>query len=248
VACQPCYDSFMTEHQIGTLSEGSLHAALKEWIAQPGDRFEVPVESYVVDVLRSGLIIEIQTGNFTAIRRKLFDLTERYSVRLVYPIPARKWIVRLSGEDDEPISRRRSPLRGTPIHLFKELVRMPMLPLRERFSLELLLINLEQVWRNDGQGSWRRQGWSLADQRLLGVVDRVVLHGVGDYARLLPVDLPDPFTTADLAGALGERRALVQKMAYCLRQMGVIEVADMRGRAYLYRRAELPAGHLPPEM
>ena len=39
---------------IGTLNEGSLHAALKELYAQPGDQFEVPLDRFVIDIKRSG--------------------------------------------------------------------------------------------------------------------------------------------------------------------------------------------------
>lgn len=37
---------------IGTLNEKPLHAALKGWYARPGDRFEVPVDGYLVDIVR----------------------------------------------------------------------------------------------------------------------------------------------------------------------------------------------------
>jgi hypothetical protein len=40
---------------IGTLMETSLHAALKEWYAQPGDRTEVPMDGYVIDLVRDEL-------------------------------------------------------------------------------------------------------------------------------------------------------------------------------------------------
>ncbi len=34
---------------IGLLNEKPLHASLKEWYAQPGDQFEVPVDGFVID-------------------------------------------------------------------------------------------------------------------------------------------------------------------------------------------------------
>ena len=55
---------------IGTLNEGSLHAALKNLYAEPKDEFEVPIEGYVVDILRNNQktkkVIEIQTSSFGA--------------------------------------------------------------------------------------------------------------------------------------------------------------------------------------
>ena len=66
-----------TEHQIGTLNEKSLHAALKEWYALPGDRFEVAVDGFVADIVRGEQLIEIQTRSFPAMKRKLRRLLPR---------------------------------------------------------------------------------------------------------------------------------------------------------------------------
>ena len=37
---------------IGLLNEKPLHASLKQWYARPGDRFEVPVDGFVIDIVR----------------------------------------------------------------------------------------------------------------------------------------------------------------------------------------------------
>ena len=55
---------------IGLLNEKPLHASLKEWYAQPGDRFEVAVDGFVIDIVRDDLLLEIQTGNFASIKSK----------------------------------------------------------------------------------------------------------------------------------------------------------------------------------
>jgi hypothetical protein len=70
---------------IGLLRETSLHAALKNWYAKEGDRMEVQVGGYVIDILREGLLIEIQTRGFSSLKAKLIRLTQNYPVRLVYP-------------------------------------------------------------------------------------------------------------------------------------------------------------------
>jgi hypothetical protein len=50
----------------------------------------------------------------------------------------------------------------------------------------------------------------------------VRVASVGDLRTLLPPDLPEPFTTADLARSLGRPRLLAQRMAYCLAKAGAI--------------------------
>ncbi|HAX81656.1 MAG TPA: hypothetical protein DCY40_03685 [Actinobacteria bacterium] len=64
---------------IGSLNEKPLHAALKEWYRRRGDLVEVATDGFVVDLVRAGLLIEIQTGSFAAMRRKLDRLLDAHS-------------------------------------------------------------------------------------------------------------------------------------------------------------------------
>ena len=225
---------------IGTYQEKSLHAALKAWYAAPGDREEQPVDGYVVDLVRSDDLIEIQTRNFAAIRRKLSTLLQNYAVRLVHPIPAQKWIVRLDRDGATELSRRRSPKRGTLLDVFDELVSIPTLVAHPQFLLDVLLVEVEETRCHDGRGSWRRRGWSIHDQILVGVTSQHRFHGPADFAALLPATLPEPFTSSEIAARFGVRHGQGQKIAYCLRHMGVIHVVGKQGNAYLYQRSVLP--------
>ncbi len=225
---------------IGTLNEAPLHAALKTWYAQPGDRLEVPVDGFVVDIVRDDLLIEIQTGNFSSIKQKLRALTEQHPVRLVYPVARNKWLVKLPPDGKGDPRRRKSPKHGNYAHLFDELVSLPYLLDHDNFTLEVLLIHEEEIRRYVGDRAWRRRGWAAEERRLLEVVDRRLFASPADLACLVPADLPEPFTTADLSNAIGERRRLAQKMAYCLRKMHVLTPVDKRGNAILYVRHKRP--------
>jgi hypothetical protein len=229
----PSEDTNTTPH-IGLLRETSLHAALKNWYAQEGDRLEVLVDGYVIDIVREGLLIEIQTRGFSSLKAKLVRLTQNRPVRLVYPIAKEKWVVRVSLDGQTKLARRRSPKRGRLEDLFKELVRFPALINNPNFSIEVLFTQEEEIWRDDGKGSWRRKGWSIADRRLLQVFNRVVLTGSEDFKALLPPNLPISFTSRDLAETLSLPRALAQKMVYCMLAMEVIEVVGKQKKARLY--------------
>lgn len=218
---------------IGEIQERSLHAALKIYYAQPGDIVEARVDGYFIDIVRGEALLEIQTRNFAALKPKLNALLQTHPVRLIHPIARERWVMRVS-TDGEIISRRKSPRRGTVDLLFRELIRFPELVLHPRFSLEVAFIQEEEIWRDDGQGSWRRKHWSIADRRLLAVVEQRTLESQDDFRALLPSSLPDPFTTTDLAAARRCTRSLAEKMAFCLRQMKVLEIVGARGRAHLY--------------
>jgi hypothetical protein len=223
----------MTSSGIGELNEQPLHAALKAWYARPGDQLEVVVDGYVVDVVRDDLLIEIQTGNFSSIKGKLADLVARYSVRLVYPIAYEKWLLKRPRAGEGPRTRRKSPKRGSVLEVFEELVSFPELLCASNFSLDVVLTQEEELRYHDAT-RWRRHGWVVEERRLLDVVERHRFSTPTELRRLLPAELPDPFTTQDLAEALGRSRRLAQKMAYCLRKTKILTKVGQQGRAFLY--------------
>lgn len=222
---------------IGIYNEKPLHASLKELYRRPEDRTEVPVDGYVVDILRGDLIIEIQTANFAAIARKMRDLASRHRVRLVYPVPQERWIVKLPAGAHGQRLRRKSPKRGGVEDVFTELVSFPDLITHKNFELEVVLTREEQLRRFDGRRGRSRRGWIVVERRLLGTTDRLVIRSPGDLVRLLPADLPDPFHTLDLATSFGRSRALAQKVAYCLRKCDLITAVGKDANTVLYTRA-----------
>jgi hypothetical protein len=221
---------------VGTLGEKPLHAALKRWYAEEGDRVEEPVDGFVIDLVRDGLLIEIQTRGFSSMKRKLARLLDGHAVRVVHPIAVEKWILKLD-ESGEVISRRKSPKRGAAVDLFGELVSFPGLIAHADLTIELLLTREEEVRRFDATKVWRRKGWVVEERRLLEVVDRLVVGSPEDLASFLPSELPSEFTTADLAAALRRPRRLAQQMTYCLRRLGVIEEVGKNGNAIVYSRS-----------
>ncbi len=237
-------DSLPPPRIIGTLNEQPLHAAIKRWLARPGDRFEVPVGRYVIDIVRGDLLIEIQTRRFGALRRKLPALAADHPVRLVFPLATEKWIVRLDPAG-QVLGRRKSPRRGAAVDLFAELTSLPALLAHPNVSLEVLLIHEEEQRRHDPSRGWRRGGWIIHQRDLIAVVGQQLFTTPDDLAALLPPDLPCPFTTADLARAIQRPRRLAQQMAYCLRALGVIEEVGRSRAGIGYRHASESPGDSP---
>jgi hypothetical protein len=219
---------------IGLLNEKALHASLKQWYARPGDQLEVPVDGFVIDIVRDDLLIEIQTSNFSSIKSKLTNLARSHRVRLIYPIVQEKWIVRSATRNGKGAIRRKSPKRGRIEDLFWELVSIPQLLLNPNFSLEVLMIRGEEVRRYNVAKRRVRRGWLIEGRRLLEVLDQRSFGQSADWLRFLPDGL-ELFTTSDLATRMNTRRDLAQKIAYCLREARMIELIGKRGRANLYR-------------
>lgn len=216
------------------LNEGPLHAALKAWYARPDDRCEVPLEGYFIDIIQGDRLVEIQTRNFSAIKQKLVNLADRHPVRLVYPIPFQKWIVRLADDGVTRLSRRKSPKTGRVEQVFSELIRIPALLAHPNFSLEILFTEEEEFRTSyPPRGRWRKD-WGVQERRLVQVVASRVFETPSDLAGLLPAGLDQPFTVRNLAARSGLPLGLARRMVYCLRHLEVLTPGEKRGRASRY--------------
>ena len=160
-----------------SMPERGLHAELKEWLREPGDLVEGTVWDYRADIIRGDLLIEIQTGNFPQIRAKLAKLLKGYRVRLVHPVPERRWVIR---EIDGKRQRRVSPHVGRVEEVFNELVYCPTLPLDPNFSMEVTLVHAEEKQTVRWRGK-RRTRYTVTERHLVEVVGREVFEQPSDY-------------------------------------------------------------------
>lgn len=234
---------------IGVLREGPLHAALKHALAAPGDRLEVPVGRYHIDLVRAdGELVEVQTGGFTPLAPKLDALLDTHRFRIVYPVAAIRRIVRVD-DAGQVISARVSPKRGTPLEIFDKLVTFPSVLSHPHLTLEVVLVREDHV-RLPAPVRRRRRTRDPGERRLVEVLARVELSDSADLLSLLPDLGPEPFSTRELATQLGCRILLAQRIVYCLRLLGEVVPAGYRGRTPLHRLAgdapSAPAGQSMP--
>ena len=216
--------------------ESSLHSEIKKWYFLEGDKLEAKVDDFIVDIVRGDVLIEIQIANFSAIKPKLLRLLNDHKVRLVYPIPKMKWIVHRSKATGETFGKRRSSKKGRLSDLFSELIRIPSLFSKGNLSVEVLMIEVEEVWCNDGRGSWRRKGASIEDRKLIRVFERRIFEHTADFLKILPKDLADPFSNMDLAESLVIPVSQSRKMTYALRKMGAITYVGKNRNQMLFAR------------
>ena len=218
---------------IGVMREGPLHAAVKALLARPGDRMEVPVGRFVIDLVRAdGELVEVQTGGFGALGSKLDALLDAHRVRVVHPVAAERRIVRVD-EQGEVLAARRSPKRATAVAVFHELVAFPSLLTHPNLTIEVLLLREDHV-RGPGPTTVRRRTRDRGERRFVELLGRVELRTQEDILAALPPLPPEPFTTRELATLLGCGTVLAQRTVYCLRAIGLLEHAGMRGRAPLH--------------
>lgn len=221
-------------NNIGSLNESSLHAALKQRYSRGNFETEVKLEGSIVDVFREGTIVEIQTGSFSTIKSKLIRLCREYKVLLVYPLPEKKIISVYDAEENTLLHRRKSPKKCKVPDAVRELCRIiPVLSLNS-FSLELLLIEEEEIRRSDGNGSWRRKGVSIVDRKLVEVRSSLLFSRPSDYLKLLPESVPEHFTNKDIAAMCPTSCRNAQGISYCLKALGLIHVREKKGNTQVF--------------
>ena len=226
----PNYDS---RSGIGILNENSLHADIINSLAQDGDQLEAELNGFFIDILSKDKAIEVQTRNLGKLSRKVFSLAEKIAVEIVYPIQKTKLITKI-GIDGKITSQRKSPKQGRITDIFDELVRATNIFTHPSVSLTILMIDAEEIWRDDGQGSWRRRGWSIYERKLVRIINRQNFSSPEELLDLLPKSLPTPFTNQQLAKSLGIRVRSAGKITYTLRKMNLLEITGKDGNSYLF--------------
>ncbi|MDG1367769.1 MAG: hypothetical protein P8P85_11985 [Acidimicrobiales bacterium] len=188
---------------------------MKADYAEPGDRFEVPLDGFVIDIVRDRSLIEIQTGSFGAMGKKLDHLLPSNQIVVVYPIAVETYLQKPG------VTPRKSPKHGSVYDLFAELVSIPTLVDHPNLSLEVVLVAVTKIQVADAKVRRGRGGFRTEDRQLREILGRHRFDEGRDLLELVPDGLPPVFTTADLARRAGIGRGVAQQMAYCLRPLGL---------------------------
>lgn len=221
---------------IGTLGEKTLHATLKIFVEPSSEYHEKKIGDYYADIERDGHIIEIQTRAFDRLRKKLaFFLDNGYSVTVVYPVPAVKWISWIDREQGEVGEKRRSPKKGTVYDIVSELYKIRPLISNDRLDFRVLLLEVVDYRNLDGYGKSKKIRSTRFERMPLALLCEATLGMNDRFSVLLPSDLPESFTSADLAAAASISRSIAQKTLLLLTDVGVVTRIGKEGRCFIYK-------------
>lgn len=220
--------------------ETTLHQQLKEMFREPGSAIEVQLGRYRIDVVNQDRLVEIQRSGLASIRDKINRLlSEGYRVDVVKPLVTRKRLVKLNRKNGKEIDRRWSPLRGSVLDIFDELVYFTRVFPHPNLNLITPLMEIEEI-RFPGHGRRRRRrtgDFQVKDRLMLELGDMHSFSSVIDLHGLLPEKLPKTFDTLDLANGLEIPRHQAQRIAYVMRETGGFVTTGKRRNAILYRLA-----------
>lgn len=219
---------------VGTLGEKSIHAVLKYYYI-PDERFhEIPIDRFVADACKEGEIFEIQSRGFHLLKDKLDRFLEDHEVTVVYPIAGLKWLRFVDPETGEIKPPRKSPKKGHPYDALNELISIRKYLSDPHLHVILCILETEEYTILDGYGKDRKKHATRADKIPVNIIKEIEIDSPKDYLNFLPENLPDEFTTKDIAEAV--QRPLYEAQALCtiLSGMDLITKTGTRNRYYLY--------------
>ena len=219
---------------IGTLSEKTVHAILKNYYEPDEEKQEIPIENYVADIFSDGEIMEIQTRQFNKMRNKLSAFLPLYPVTIVYPIPREKWIIWIDEESGELSQKRKSPAKGNVYLAFIELYKIKMYLKNPNLRVKLVLMDMEEYKLLNGWSRDKKKGSSRYDRIPTELVEEVDITRIEDYMQFVPYDLEEEFTSKEFAKVAHIPVRLAQTVLNILYDLGTVTRTGKKGREYLY--------------
>jgi len=226
-----------TQKTIGTNNESSLHRALKYQYAGPGGKTEAEVGSFVADGIRKdGEYIEVQTGSFGPLKKKVKQFAALGKVRIIHPVAVTKTI-EVMAKNGKLLYRRKSPVHGTQWDIFDALLYAPEIALIRGVTIEIALVDITEKRIKDGKGAWRRKGISIHDKELSAFHESILLSKPKDYLRFIPFNKTEHFTVLTHSEKAGVKRWVSQRALYALTKMNLIKRVGKNGNAWIYARS-----------
>jgi hypothetical protein len=237
-ACRKVTQSDRQRVGIGTLSEKTVHAVLKNYYSPDEDTHEIPIDNYIADIYSNGEIIEIQTRQFNKLREKLSVFLQSYCVTVCYPIPREKYLIWIDKETGELSERRKSPVKGTVYSVFPELYKIKSLLTHPNLRLRLVLMDMDEYKFSDGWGKNNHNNSTKYDRIPTALIDEIEINMPEDYMQFVPYDLPEHFTVKEFAKSAHIKADLASVVVNILFYLGIIKRTGSKGRAYLYEVAD----------
>lgn len=236
LACDKIIKGEVQKNGIGTLQEKTLHKILKCYFEPFDINQEIKIGGFVADIVGENGIIEIQTRQFNAMRKKLEVFLSVGKVTVVYPIAHIKWLVWIDQETGQRTNRRKSPKVGQIYSILDELYKIKNLLTNENLNFCIVLIDMEEYRYLNGWSKDKKKGSSRYDRIPTDIFDEIYIEGLNNYSKLIPENLPKAFTTRDYKTASGLSLKSAQTALNVLHYIDVIKRVGKKGNLHIYEK------------
>lgn len=223
---------------IGTLSEKTIHAVLKNYYEPDKEKQEVRIFNLVADIFTGKEIVEIQTRNFYPMKRKLKLFLSQYPVTLIYPLPYKKWVIWIDEETGKLSKKRKSPKTGSPYDAFRELYKIKEFIGNDALKIKLVFLDMEEYRLLNGWSRDKKRGSHRYDRIPLDFIEEKEFSCAKDYQQLIPHEIEEPFDVKGFAKAAKIKQDRARQVLYILLELNQVERVGKKGNAYLYRVKE----------
>ena len=218
---------------IGTYAEKRLHRILKRYAVDDASCYEIPVGSYVADVLDGRDLYEIQTGSFRTMKEKLAYYLEHteYSIHLLHPVFETKTVIRMERETGEILRQRKTHVGGRDVDALHELYAVGEYLCHPRVTVTILRIRAEE-YRYSERVRYRKKGAYDSELFPRELVEEVVLSEREDYRRFLP-EGRESFSASEYGVCFKLKGRKLYSALNLLCKIGLLDRRS-EGRAYRY--------------
>lgn len=223
---------------IGTLSEKTVHAILKNYYEPDQDNHEVALEGYVADIYNDNGIMEIQTGNFNKMREKLSVFLNLYPVTIIYPMPCDKWVSWIDEQTGVVSKKRKSPKRWNCYYAFYEMYKIKEFLNNPNIRFKIVLLDMEEYRLLNGWNDTKKRGSTRYDRIPLGIREEITIEQIEDYIQFVPFDIEGGFKSSDFAKYAGIDIDTARQVLHILNHVGAVRRTGKTGNAHIYEIRE----------
>ncbi|NLK46841.1 MAG: hypothetical protein GX297_09375, partial [Treponema sp.] len=176
---------------INTYNESALHENLKFIYANlVNGTTEVKLKNFICDIVADKHIYEIQTSNLSSLYKKINQLINDYSFTIIFPI-AETCFIEWRTENNEFISKRKSPKKENEYRIFKEITKL--IPFIDNPNFQIIIlkadiletrIKTENPIQLKNNSRHRKKNWYKKDKNLLKINSKIILNSLDSYTVL----------------------------------------------------------------
>ena len=220
---------------IGTLSEKSLHRTLKYFLEENPLFHEQKVGDFVPDIYNGKEIIEIQSRNFGAMKKKLSLLKDVADITVVYPLEMDREILWIDPKTYELKEKRNSNRHKTLINLMDELIFIKDRLLSSKLRILVIGLKVQDIRLLDGYGRDKKRRATKYDKIPLELRSIDSFACAEDYRVFLAEGLNQEFTSDEFAELNHTNIVTAGRALSVLSALGCVQRIGKRGRKFLYR-------------
>lgn len=220
---------------IGTYKERSQHLLLKLYYEPDTSFHEVGFGGHIADIMRDGEIVEIQTGSFAPLVKKLAVFLPEKQVKIVYPCPVKRricWVSPETGETSCGVYRNYSKKRYS---VLPKLLRISELFSSENLSVDVVLTVVTEFRMLDGYGIDKKKRATKTDTVPDEISDIVTLKTPSDVASFLELKSGETLTQSEISKRFGFGGRKLWMAVKSLESLGIIELCGKEKNRYIYK-------------